>query len=104
MEYIYFSTLDNNLIDNYDIVKAAKLIYGKDIFVDDYDAIREFAKNCKGIRREIKNPSVKYLIKHGYKTRAVQIYYRKFGSKIRLSEVHEIINNMEKEMKDRNEI
>lgn len=37
MEYIYFSTLDNNLIDNYDIVKAAKLIYGKDIFVDDYE-------------------------------------------------------------------
>ena len=102
MEYIYFSTLDNNLIDNYDIVKAAKLIYGKDIFVDDYDAIREFAKNCKGIKREIKNPSVKYLIKHGYKTRAVQIYYRKFEGGIRLSEAKAIIDKMEKEMNDQN--
>lgn len=97
MEEIYFGTKDGDLLDNYEIAKIAFIITGKRNSPDDFENVREFSKMCKGIEGEVKNPSIKRLIKNGYKAKAVKICYRKHHG-ISLIKAKEIVDSMEDNM------
>lgn len=99
-EYIYFGTVDGGLVDHYDIIKMARIVSGKNIAINDFDAIREYAKTCKGIKKEVKKPSVKYLLERGEKVKAIQIYYRQHEG-MGLKEAKDIIDKMEENLKQR---
>lgn len=75
-DYIYFTTKDGKLIDNVDIANVAKIHDNINIYYRKFDEIRDYARSCKGIYREIKKPSIKILIKNGYKIDAIRIYKR----------------------------
>lgn len=57
MENIYFTTTNGTLVNNYDIAKTA-IINGDYIDDNNFEEVRKYASNCKGIVREIK-PSIK---------------------------------------------
>lgn len=97
MNKIYFGTTDGDLLDVYDIVKIAYVTTGERNYLDDLDSVRDFAKTCKGITREIKNPSVKKLIENGHKIKAVKIYYEKHPE-ISFKESKEIVDSIEENM------
>lgn len=97
MNEIYFGTTDGDLLDGYDIAKIAYVTTGEKISLGDFEHMREFSKTCKGITKEIKNPSVKKLIKNGHKIKAVKIYYKKHSG-ISLKEAKEIVDSIEENM------
>lgn len=97
MNEIYFGTTDGDLLDGYDIAKIAYVTTGERNSLDDLDFVRDFAKTCKGITREIKNPSVKKLIENGHKVKAVKIYYKKHLG-ISIKEAKEIVDSIEENM------
>lgn len=72
--YIYFGTYDGELVDQYEIIKMASLVSGKNISSDDFDSIRAYAKTCKGIKNEVKKPSIKFLLEHGNKVKAIKTF------------------------------
>lgn len=96
-EYIYFGTVDGGLIDHYEIVKMAKIVSGLKLYINDFEAIREYAKTCKGIKKEVKKPSVKFLLERGEKVKAIQIYRRQHEG-MGLKEAKDIIDKMEEKM------
>lgn len=99
-KYIYFGTKDGGLVDHYEIIRMARIVSGKHIDINDVEAIREYARTCKGIKNEIQNPSIKYLLEHGEKFRAIQIYYRSH-KEIGLKEAKAIVEQMEERMNQR---
>lgn len=90
---IYFGTTNGRLIDNFDVAKAAFIVEGKRIEYSDHDAIRQYAASCKGIKKEIENPSVKYLVKRGFKFQAIKVY-KQSHPEMSLGEVKEIIEKI----------
>ena len=72
---IYFSTVNGDYVDNYDIAKAFYITDGEKIDPLDFDTVRQFAGYCCGVIEEIKKPSVEHLIKRGHKIRAVKVFY-----------------------------
>lgn len=93
MNYVYFSTTDGALLDNFDIARASFIVDGNHIDYNDLDAIRNYTMKCKGIKKEIKTPSIKYLIKRGFKLQAVKVYKRSHPDKS-LSEVKKIVDSI----------
>ena len=83
--YIYFATIDNSIIDNYKLAAIAKITDGISIPEEDFDAIREYASTCKGIKKELDNTSIKFLLENGKRVQAIQLYYRSHPE-IRLTE------------------
>ena len=67
MEYIYFATQKDGLVDNYEIARMYELLNGSHIFADDFAVIRAFAKTCKGIKKEIKKPSIDFILMRAVK-------------------------------------
>ena len=104
MEYLnelYFATTDNNVLRSYEIIRIADIVYGIKIARDDVDAIRAFANNFKGITKELKNPSVKFLVEHGHKIRGMQVL-RDRHPNMGLAEAKRIVDEMEEKMKGEN--
>lgn len=99
-EYIYFETKDSGIVDHCDIIKMAKIVSGEDISINDLEAIREYAKSCKGIEKEIKNPSIEYFLERGEKVKAVQAY-RRIHVGMGYKEAKDIVDHMEEELKQR---
>lgn len=97
MNYIYFGTIDGSLVTNYELSTMSKIVNGKQIPADDLEAIREYAKTCKGVKKEIRNPSVKFLLKHGEKYKAIFLYY-KMHPQLSVTDAKKIIDEMEKKM------
>lgn len=93
MNDIYFGTIDGGLITNFELANMAKIVDGKMIDYNNLEAVKEYAKTCKGIKGEVKYPSVKWLVEHGQKVKAVLIYHRRHPE-IGLMESKEIIDNM----------
>lgn len=77
MTKIYFSTIGGKLIDQYAVTQTAFLKDGIRIGLEDYDDIRAYAAQCAGIRKEVENPSVKYLIRRRCWKQAVNLYHDK---------------------------
>ncbi len=98
MNSIYFGTTENGLIEDYMLRYIAFILTGERIAFDDNETLKEFAKKCKGIRGEVKNPSVKYLVKNGYKVEAMKLYRDKHPG-TSLKEAKEIIDAMEEKIK-----
>ena len=94
---IYFATIDNSLVTNRDISKMAFVVHGKCIDSDDLDNIREYAKSCNGIKKEV-NPSIRVCLKNGEKIMAIKIYRDRHPC-IGLVEVKHIIDDMEEKRK-----
>lgn len=97
MEYVYFSTNNGKLVTNWDIAKAATIVNGKEIGGNELEQVRKYAKSCKGIKKEIKNPSIKYLLAHGDKYTAIKIYYRRHPEKT-LKEARDVIEEILRKM------
>lgn len=95
MSKIYFATDDNSIIDSDYIKKVVKIVTGKDIH--DADSIRQFAKFCGGIVKEVKKPSVKFLLKHGDKISAIRLY-RDTHDGISLKGAMDAVNQIQKDM------
>lgn len=98
MDEIYFGTKDGDLLDNYDIAKIAYVKSDRRIALGDIDELRDYAKTCKGIAREISNPSVKYLVEHGNKVKAIKLYQRKHPG-IGLREAKQAVDCLERNYK-----
>lgn len=99
-EYIYFGTVDGGLVDNYDIIKIARIVSGLNICINEFDRIREYAKSCKGIKNEVRKPSIKFLLERGEKLMAIKIYRRQHEG-MGLKEAKDIIDKMEENLKQR---
>ena len=102
MNRIYFALVNGSLIDNYDIARMALAVEGKKLYFTDLDAVREFASTCKGIKKEIEYPSVKYLLKRGAKWQAIQVYHERHPE-ISISKCREIIDSILEKSKKREE-
>ena len=96
---IYFATIDNDIVDNYDITKALMIVYVMQIAADDLDAVRLYASQIDGIITEIEEPSIDMLLKCGHKIKAVKMYYNQHMG-ISLIEAKKIIDEREKYLKD----
>ncbi len=101
MQYIYFSTVGGDMVDNYELVRMAKVVNNVDIYPTDFEQIRKFAKWCGGIKKEI-NPSVEYLVKNGRKVKAVMLYHRKHLD-VALQDCKRIIDKIEEDLRDKKE-
>lgn len=97
---IYFKTTQNKLVTNHDIAKVAT-IWGDILDAYDYDAVRNYAKRCKGIVKEIKNPSIKVCLQNRDLVLAVKLYYYRH-LETSLSEAKRIIDKMYEDMKSCN--
>lgn len=96
---IYFGTIDGGLITNFELANMAKVVGGNEIDYNDLESVREYAKTCKGIKGEVKHPSIRFLLEHGQKVKAVQIYHRKHPE-LGLKESKEIIDKMAERIKN----
>lgn len=93
---IYFGTTDGDLLSNYEVARIARVVYDSVIDYRDFEAVRAFAKLCKGITKEIKNPSVKFLIEHGHKVKAMRIL-RERNPEMSMVEARNFIDELDKE-------
>ena len=91
-EKIYFATVNGNLIDNYDLANAALVTTGKRIEFDNFDALRKFAETCKGVKFEVKKPSVEYL---------VMMLYHDQHPECKIAECRKVVEDMEKNLKEK---
>lgn len=92
MKNLYFARKDGALIDSNQIKNMALVVFGKRLKTD--AEIRSFAKECKYISYEVKKPSIKYLLKNGYKLRAIMLC--KELNDIPFSEASKIVEKIEK--------
>jgi hypothetical protein len=97
---IYFTTTTGNVINNFGIARLAMLHDGEYIKSDDYDRLREYAETCKGIIKEIENPSVEHLLRCGYRASAINVYKDKHPE-LSFIAVRNAIDRIEYKMKNR---
>lgn len=99
MNNIYFGTVDGKLVDNYDIAKAAMIAYGEELDPNDHAAIRLRSAGMTGIRKEIENPSVHYLIKRKCLYMAAKIYREK-NPEVSMEDSRKIVAKMAAKYRD----
>ena len=95
---IYFGTNDGDLISNYEMARIARIVYDNIIDYRDLETVRAFAKLCKGITKEIKNPSVKFLVEHGHKVKAMRVL-RDRNPEMSMVEARNIIDELEENLR-----
>lgn len=103
MEKIYFATIDNDVIDNFAVSRLALMHDAVRIRHDDVDTLRSYVTVCDGIIREIKNPSIEYLLRNGHKVSAIKVYRDKHPNKS-LLDIRNAINRIEEKMKNRESV
>lgn len=98
---IYFLTIDNTIVDNYDIVKAFMIVNGSSIAADNFSAVRKYAlrPSTEGILKEIVNPTVDMFLRHGAKVKAIKLYYDQ-NPDVSLVEAKRIIDKKAEHIKD----
>ena len=98
---IYFLTIDNTIVDNYDIAQASMIVNGRNIAADNFEAVRKYAlrPSTEGILKEITNPTVDMFLRHGAKVKAIKLYYDQHPG-TSLVEAKRIIDEMAKHIKD----
>lgn len=97
---IYFTTINGNVINNFGLARLAMLRDGELIASNDYDRLREYAETCKGIIKEIENPSVEHLLRCGYRASAINVYKDKHPE-LSYMAVRNAIDRIEYKMKNR---
>jgi len=96
----YFGTKEGNIVDQYEVARMAYLVDGQRIRSDDLDTIRIYAAMCKGLTKEIPNPSLQHLLKKGYRCTAIRIY-RERHPELSLRECIKFINGMEEALQSK---
>lgn len=73
----YFSTIDNDIVTDYDIAKAHFILTGERVGYSNIDRIREIAKGMKGVSEELDDYDtiMNLLIKNRSRVSAVKFYY-----------------------------
>lgn len=99
---IYFATFDGALLDNHYIARLGALKDGKLVDAEDLGYIREIAASFKGIKKEVQNPSVNYLLKIGRKYSALRLF-RDRHPELSLVQAKEAIDRMESSMRKKAE-
>lgn len=74
---LYFELVNGGIITNYELSIFANVNNRRNISCDDLPAIRQYAATCKGVKREILEPTVEECIKFGNYIKAVEIYREK---------------------------
>lgn len=97
---IYFTTINGNVINNFGLARLAMLRDGELIASNDYDRLREYAETCKGVIKEIENPSVEHLLRCGYRSSAINVYKDKHPE-LSYMAVRNAIDRIEYKMKNR---
>lgn len=100
-ERIYFLTIDNTIVDNYDIAKAFMVVNGINIAPDNFVVVRKYALHplIGGIVTEVENPTVEMFLRHGAKVKAVRLYYDQHPG-VSMVESKRIVNEMAKSIED----
>jgi len=100
-ERIYFLTIDNTIVDNYDIAKASMIVNGINIAADKLDAVKKYAlrPSTEGILKEITNPTVDMFLRHGAKVKAIKLYHDQHPGTA-LVEAKRIVDEMAEHIKD----
>jgi len=93
MNYIYFETMDGGMVTNYNLITMAMVVEGKALDAEDLDSVREYAKSCKGIKGEIKNPSVETFVRCGEYVKAVQ-YLSRTNPEIDVKEAKALVDEI----------
>ena len=99
---IYFATTDGSLVTNRDVAKMAFVVDGDYVDENNLNEIREYAKKCKGILKEV-NPSIKVCLRNHEKVKAIRIYYDRHPE-IGLVKAKEAVELIEAKMRVRKEI
>lgn len=94
---IYFAANNGRLVTNLELARMAYVVDGIYIDEDNFDEVREYAKSCKGISKEV-NPSIKVCLKNNDKIKAIMIYRDRHPG-VKLVEAKNIIDDMEEKMK-----
>jgi hypothetical protein len=71
---LYFARTDDDIAFSNDVAQAHYLIIGKKIDPTNNEEIRRLACHMDGLKGELDNPSVEYLVKHGHVVSAVRLY------------------------------
>lgn len=93
---LYFATIDNDIVTSDNIARIIFLVNGEKVNAEDHDKIRLFAAMMNGVIRELKNPSVAFLVKHGHIVSAVKAYRDRNG--VTLREAHDAVQKLAKEL------
>ena len=93
---LYFELVNGGIITNYELSLIANVNHKKSIPCDDLPAIRQYAASCKGIKREILEPTVEECIRVGNYVKAVELYREKHEASLTsaLDEVIRIKNQL----------
>ena len=70
---IYFATVGGSLVTNREVARMAFVVNGDYVDEDNLDEVREYAKKCRGIIKEV-NPSIKVCLRNHEKVKALMIY------------------------------
>ena len=100
-ERIYFLTIDNTIVDNYDIAKAFMIVNGISIAPDKFGSVRKYAlrPSTGGIVTEIENPTVETFLRHGSKVKAIKLYCDQHPD-VSMIEAKKIVDVMAESIKD----
>lgn len=99
LKTIYFGLVDGGIITQYQLSIAAR-IKGIELDLFDEKAVRNFAGTCPGISKEIKQPSIRYLLTHGDKIMATKRYHELNRDKgIGIGEAKKYIDSLELSLK-----
>ena len=89
---IYFETTNNGLVTSDSLCRMASVVFGEKINNTDFEAIRDFAKRCNGVVKEVE-PSVDELVSRGEKVTAIRVYMNNHPG-TRLIEARNIVEAM----------
>ena len=95
MPDIYFYTTDGKIVSNYDLETASVIATGNRIDANDIEKIREYASFCRGIKCELKNPTVEDFIKAGSLVKAVKFYHKEHPE-LTIAESKVVVDKMRK--------
>ena len=93
LKKIYFYTTNGDIVDNFDIAKAALIVRNDVINPSDFDNIREYAQHFRGLRGEIKEPTAEMFLNANHKVKAAMLY-REQHPEVSISEAKEIVDKM----------
>ena len=74
---IYFELINHDLITGTSLRNMMFVVNGYvSSYNDGNESVKNFARTCKGIIREVKPPSVTKLLEYGFYHSAVRLYYK----------------------------
>lgn len=92
-DYIYFERESGGLVDNFHMAYIAEIVNGEKIQPHNFLGIRKFAKEMKGIKKEVDRPPVVELLRENGQSYLADQIERRRMKKMKKKEVWESPNN-----------